>query len=238
MRQISAVIIMTHESRAAEADVVRKLVKLQCEPLGIPVLMSLDQGWNNPRKNLMQCLTLPASGGLKRVVIHDDLIMPKDVFRKLDHILAQLPKAVFVSAYCPANAGYDEAFEKGHHVLLTATNIWSQAFCFPESVIPTLVKFNEDEIADDFRYADRPITIFQKWHRMKTHCIVPSLFQHIGAYRSTLGFAGKVFKRYRYSDHFDPDFDPYAVDWKHELENAATSEVPIDMKRMMADETA
>tara|TARA_R110000803_G_scaffold28011_8_gene65117 strand:- start:7033 stop:7758 length:726 start_codon:yes stop_codon:yes gene_type:complete len=222
--EISAVVILVSPKRHAEARVLQKLVEIQCREYEIPVMLSFDEGWNNGKETLVNALKMPGGKGKRRLIIHDDILIPKGTIRKLHHILPNLPAAVFVSAYCPANKGFDEAHARGHHFLLTASNVWAQALLYPEPLIDRAIKYYEEWFLRECRYDDSVLKSFLKKHKLKVHTIVPSLVQHLGAYRSGYGFAGKA-GRFRHSDIFDPNFDPESVDWPRALATAYRNEI-------------
>lgn len=233
MNNLNSIAIMTHSKRDQELEAIRRLIELQAKPLGIPVLIARDEGWNSPRLTLRKALTMGEWTEGYRLVLHDDLVVPKGCLTKLSYILEKLPNDGYVSAYCPSNKGYNMAVEREHHVLRTASNIWAQAIAYRHDRAAAFVEYMDENSSETYRWEDRTLCGFLKSENDKMTCVVPSLFQHLGAFRSTLGFPGKVGGRLRYSDAFQPNFDPTKVDWEYEAKVPYLNEVPVDMKGVL-----
>lgn len=226
MRELADIVVMTTPKRRDEAEVLRRMLDLQAKPLGIPVAVSCDEAMLGPMNGFLQVCELPPLGeGHRRLVIHDDLIAPKGVLARLDYILQRLPKLPIVAAYCPANRYFDKARAAGHHLMQTQTLSWAQALAFPFPLLAEYPEVNRLHFEGNRARNGEDYMIGTHNQRTGRHFlnIIPSMFQHLGAFRSTLGFPGKT-SRFRYSDSFDPAFDPSGVNWPMEVANPYRAE--------------
>lgn len=234
MKNLGSVVVLNHWKREKEGKAQLKLTARGCKPLGITPNLSYDDGSLGVLNNFCKALTLPIEGASGwRLVLHDDLVVATGSLEKLNYIMNYMPENEIISAYCPSNNGYDVAFENKNHILRTSTNIWGQALAFPESLIPEFIDFVNTKVKSGYKWEDRVVAVFLRERKEKCNCIVPSLFQHLGSYRSTLGFAGKIGGRYRYSEHFDPNFKPEDIDWEYEMENHAKNETALHAKEVL-----
>jgi len=229
MSNISAVVIMTVPERRMEAESLRQLLIAQDPP---PVHITEDPEHKGVLFNLNQALALPPEGDGWRLVLQDDVLVPRGGLAKIDYILRFVPRAMILSPYAPSNKAYDEARKRGH-VARTRTNVWGQALAFPETLIPKIRQFVADRVVPGYRYDDRAIAAFA----MSTHrdmlTLTTSLVQHLGAFRSTQGFPGVCGGRPRYSDAFDPLFDVEAVDWEREITRAPFITSHVDLRKVL-----
>lgn len=153
-----------------------------------------------------------------RLILQDDVSFPCGVLEGIDEILNHVPNKTWISFYCPTNGSYKDCFQLGCHVLKSPSNFAPPCLAMRESDIEDFRKWEltsgypEDQLSLDAR-----MKTFNLDHGYQVYTIVPSLTQHLGAYRSTLGFNGKVGKFHRNSFCYEPDFDVYGVDWKEAM---------------------
>lgn len=184
------------------------------------------------------------AGCSKRFILfsHDDIGFPLDILESVDYILDSAPDNGFISFYNPTNKGFLQAMKSGKNVYKAKTNFWSQFHAFPVCQLQHYLDYNHEFFPDFFRTDDT---------RSKKYCIdipemfwynvVPSLTQHLGAFRSAFGIPGKTFNVTRNSSTFIPEFDVKPIDWKQEFENPFTSTeskglVPFEGYRRGMDE--
>ena len=229
MKQISKIIVLNCWKRQNEGKIVKKLIEQAIAGMGIDVEISYDNGSLGVWKNYIQALRIPSAEPERfRLIIHDDLVITRQSFEKMLHILQFVPDDSYASFYDPDNSGYREAKDKGHRVLKTHTNFWTQAFCFPANRSEEFIKWSEENIDPKLRWEDRRIQHFSSTYNYPIYAFMPSMFQHLGAYRSTMGFAGKIGKSCkRYSAMFDPEADVKSVDWKTEILTAYKNEMHL-----------
>jgi hypothetical protein len=225
---ISQVVIMAVPERSEAANALSR--ELAADAIVI------DEKRCGPLFNLCQALRLPPRGPGWRLIVQDDVEPVPDVIPKLDHILEVVPRATFVTAYCPQNNGYEIAWGSGANVLRTRTNFWGQAILWPEVQIPRFLTFRDAKVRPDYRHDDRALAAFLRETRGHLLALLPSFFQHRGAWSSTMGTPGVVGGRERISGLFQPDFDPLSISWGDAIANAARNEVSIDFRKVLRDE--
>ena len=236
MKQISKIIILNCWKRKNEGLIVEKIIKaiIQEMNVDIDVEISYDDGSLNIWGNYKQAMKIPSKEEERfRFIIQDDMLISRQGIEKMIYLLQFFQNDCFVSFYVPKNKGYKECTEKGHRVLLTHTNFWTQAFCFPSIKIDEIIEWGDKFKDDDLkigRWEDTRIRNYCVNTNTSIYAILPSLFQHLGAYRSALGISGEIGKNKRYSDQFQPDKDIYKVDWKKEMDNPFKTEKPTKMK--------
>lgn len=227
MKQISKIIVLNCYKRKNEGKVVEKIIKTIIKDMSIDldVEISYDDGSLDIWGNYKQALKIPAKEDERfRFIIHDDLIISRQGIEKMLYILRFIPDNAFVSFYIPRNKGYKECKEKNHRVMKTHSNFWTQAFCFPTNKIDEFIEWGDNKVDKKLRWEDTRIKSYSLNHGIPIYAIVPSLFQHLGAYRSALGFPGVAGINKRYSDMFQPDVEVYNVDWEKEIANPFINE--------------
>lgn len=160
------------------------------------------------------------------LLVHDDVGFASSFLESVKTILASAPDAI-VSFYCATNKGGRLAQKSGKHIYETRYNWWPQCHAFPRSKIDDCLEFVHEHFPDSYYCEDRRL---MKWaiHRpdQRAYQVVPSLTQHLGAYRSTVGIGGKVGSTIRNSFNFDPSFNVSTVDWEKEFADPFTTADP------------
>lgn len=221
MKQLSKIIILNCYKRKQEGLIMKKLVEQAVKGKDIDVEISYDDGSLNIWGNYKQALMSPSKEEERfRLIIQDDITIGRQTIDKIIHILQFMPDDSFVSFYCPGNKGYMEAQKNGHRILKTKTNFADLAFCFPTKIKKQLITWCDDNIEKEYRYEDRRIQRFVHEFNYPIYCVIPSLFQHLGAFRSTMGHSGEMLGLKRYSKLYQPEIDVVTVDWEKEIKNA------------------
>jgi len=228
MRQIDKIVVLNCIQREEEGKVLKKIIENSTD---INVGISLDRGFDLFQNetiwmNYKQALKMSTGKGRFRLVVHDDIGFMRNAFKKMEYILKFFPDNCFVTFFNPKNKGHLEAIERGKRVLKTQTNFWMPAMCTPVHLINEFLEFG-DKYKD---YSDNArITLFCKEKDIPVYAILPSLVQHFGPYRSTLGNAGKIGgKTIRYSPLYSPEMDE-KIDWKFEIDNAHLNESNVNL---------
>lgn len=238
MRQVSKIIIVNHWKREAEGKVLQRIIESKSGPLGIEVERSFDDGSLNIWGNYKQALTIPAKEDERfRLVLQDDITLSRKAIEKAIHILSFFPNNCFVSFYAPTNKGYQELKESGKRIMKTHSNFACLFFAFGTAIIKDFLLWNKNNMKAEYRYEDRRILAYSKANDVPIYCLQPSLCQHLGAYRSTMGFAGKIGKNIRYSSSFDYDAPVFGIDWTDEIKNAIKKEIGGSYLRQIHENT-
>lgn len=155
--------------------------------------------------------------------MQDDCSAANGFLDRVNKILAHAPDGL-VSFYNPTNKGYRQAAESGKHVYRTRWNFWPQCHAFPRAYISDFLEHTDENFPAHYYSDDGRI---KKWLRdnkkLYVYAIVPSMTQHLGAYRSSLDIPGRCGGQVRNSFNFAPSFDVSAVDWESEFANPFTA---------------
>jgi hypothetical protein len=225
MDDLGTIVILNHIKRRREGLAFQKLLSRQAAPLGVSVKISYDDGSLGLWGNYKQALTMEPDKPEKwRMVIHDDIMVGRSGLSKILHVLSHAPET-FINFYNPDNKSYFEAIEKGRHVIRTHTNFWCQCLLTPTAIVDDMLEWIDRKVALDYLWEDRRLCLYMEEFDIPVMVIVPGLVQHLGAFRSTFGIAGKVFKIKRYSASFDASFDVEAVDWPSHFGSPYASEL-------------
>lgn len=235
--KLSAIVILNCLSREREGKFLQKQLSTIASKFNIPVYISFDDGTMGVWKNFKQALTMKVGEGTHRMVIHDDMAFDRNILEKILHIMEYAPQDCPIAFYNPTNGGYKECEEKGHHVLKTSTNVWLPATIYPESFIPDFLDFNTEHIKEKAPEDDRFVAYLQ--HAKKSiYAVVPSLTQHLGAFRSNFSQGGITPSGVpRYSTNYDTQFDVKSVDWEKEFADPYTDKMNVNfIKKVVKDE--
>jgi hypothetical protein len=225
MVMIDKIVILNCFKREKEGKILKKIVESSTK---IPVEIAYDDGKSSNLMlermwtNYLSGLKINNNKGKFILFIHDDMLFGRDAFDKIEYILQFMPNNAFISFFNPNNKDYRDAYHKGHRILITHSNFWAPVLCYPIKLINKYIEFGNQKqfynTSEDFR-----IVAFCKKYNIPIYSIVPSLFQHLGPYRSAIGNSGKIGKNIRYSLLYKPESN-HDIDWKKELENPYISE--------------
>jgi hypothetical protein len=160
------------------------------------------------------------------IFMEDDVSFPVDVLQRIDHVLNFAPKDAFVFFYVPTNGEMINAFEKGNHVSLSRYNFWPQCTAIPLKHRKNLLETIDDIWQEDSTSGDGRLKKYMHVNKCIAYTILPSIFQHLGTWRSSLGYMGKVGKFVRQSFCFNPAINTYSIDWDKEFKNPYIDKMP------------
>jgi len=233
VRAISTIIILNHFKRKKEGLALKKLIEKQTDKHGIDVKISFDAGGLGVWGNYQQALQMDSKENeVWRMIIQDDMLFPRQALDKILHILKFAPEDP-VSFYAPTNKAYKEAVQTQHRIIKTHTNFWTQCFLMPTNLVAPFLSFCEENVSHEYPYEDRRLCLFLQEHDIHAWCVVPGLVQHLGGFRSVMGFPGKVGKYFRYSNYFNPRQEVFNEDWTYQFDNPMLSNVSIDKSKML-----
>ena len=217
------VYVLNHISRDTD------LIKSQLEKGNIPYKIFTDTStyrlfketrWRGLLENYMKIVIHIAKNQPNgAIIIHDDITFSKDVYKKMCYVIKEANLPNLLSFYNPTNKGYIECDKQGKHVLKTHSNWWSQCVYMPNSIAKTLeYQFykNYTTVINTLAEDRFMCSVFSN-QDINAYAIVPSMIQHVGYDKSTLGIPAKVGKHARKSSTFDSSFDVYSVDWAAEF---------------------
>lgn len=154
-----------------------------------------------------------------KIVIHDDVNIHDNLFKNIQHVMQYAPGGM-VGFYNPTNKHFIDADKKGHHVIKTHSNFWTQCAAYNTQWGYDLVNW----VKENMKNYDKTAEDGMLWHYHSTtnnyaNIIIPGFVQHEGYDKSTFNIPGKVGKHLRNSATYDMVFDPTKIDWVKEFEN-------------------
>ena len=154
-----------------------------------------------------------------KIVIHDDIRIHDNLFGNIEHVMQYAPGGM-VGFYNPTNKQFLEAHERGHHVIKTPINYWTQCAVYNTEWGYEFVRW----VKENMKNYDKTSEDGMLWHYHSitnsfAHIVIPSFVQHDGYDKSTFKIGAKVGKRLRNSATYDEAFDPKSVDWVKEFQN-------------------
>lgn len=224
MSSISQIVIQNVKQREGEGKYLKKLVEISARKYGIPVQISFDDGTLGIWKNFKQAALM--GGGIEgthRIILQDDVTFERNVLEKLLYILQFAPSDNIITFYNPTNKEYLSAFEQGAHILKTYNTFWLQGAIYPNALLKSLCDVMDN--ISNVNSCDCRVAAYCQLNKISVYSIVPSLIQHIGAFRSSMGFPGKVGQYERNSTTYDNQLDVKSVDWQREFENPKESQI-------------
>ena len=235
-KKIGLIVILNVYTRKNEGLYLQKLLNISAEKLGIKVLISFDDGSLGVWKNFQQALSIGKNEYSHRLMLHDDMLIERGAIEKINHILPFVPEGGYFNIYNPDNTDYEKAIAAGKRIMKTDTNFWSQATVYPEDDIKNFLAFNNENTKDDYPWEDRRLAFYLQATKKSMFCLIPGLAQHLGAFRSTFGFPGKIVKKKRYSASFDGSQNVETVDWTKEFSQPYLSRMVNDHANVIAKE--
>lgn len=236
MNSLSQIVIMNVYKREQEGKYLKKLIEVSAKPLGIPVQISFDDGSLGVWKNYVQALTMGGGReGTHRIIIQDDVTFDRNILEKVNYILEHAPEDRIICLYNPTNSDYLDCHKQGRHVLATDINFWLQCTIYPNELMRDFVA-KLDLYAKESRNEDDRLAAWLQLRKEKLFAVVPSLVQHFGAFRSSLGTPGKVGQFIRNSQTYDNQFDVTKVDWEAEFANPFEAKMRKDYTKVVMRE--
>jgi hypothetical protein len=151
-------------------------------------------------------------------LVQDDISVPDQLVSRIRHVMGQVnwPWAAF---YVPQNQLFTKARARDIHVVETYSNFWIQAMVFRRTFLTDVLKFADRHLVPawsqygDGNSDDDWLNLFGTVSEVPVRVVLPSLVQHVGAYASLFGTAGKIGAYDRLSACYEPNFDVSTVDW-------------------------
>jgi hypothetical protein len=223
INNFSKIRIVNAGDREMEGKVLKKLLERKCE--NVEVSISLDADRKGMWHNFKNAINVEDEGNWL-IALEDDVSFPVDVLQRMDYILDFAPKDAWIFFYVPTNKAMKEAFNSGKKVNKSRYNYWSQCVCIPKTSRNHFIETIDDIWPPENIGGDSRTKKYMEVNQKEAFTILPSLFQHLGTWRSSAGYAGKIGENVRQSFCYDPNFDVYSVDWKKEFETPFKDKTP------------
>lgn len=231
--KLGAIIIMNVFTREQEGRYLQKTIELSAKKYNIPVYISMDDGTLGVWKNYRRCLSMPIPSGTHRMVIQDDLVFDRNVLEKVLAIIDKAPQDKILAFYAPTNKDYNECYKAGRHVMASDSNFWIQCCVYPETVIKDFLPFADMIKSDKVKNDDDRLAAYLQFREVEMYAILPSLTQHLGAFRSNFGTAGIINGIARYSSSYDNQLDVDSVDWEEEFKHPFKAKHRVNKLRLI-----
>jgi len=226
--KLGMIVILNCERRKQEGQYMYKLLEMNAKALGIPVVISFDDGSLHIWGNFRQALQIGENKGTHRMIIHDDVSIDRLAIEKAIHILNYLPADSYLSIYNPDNSDYRKARAEKKRILQTKTNFWLQACIYPDNLCADFLNWVDANVAPEYPYEDGRLSPFIDTQEKTMFAVVPGLVQHFGAYRSTFKQGGVVAGHKRYSATVNGSQNVKDVDWESEFKNPFMAKMKTD----------
>jgi len=216
MRNFNKVRIINCKARENEGKAMQKLLQRKAD--GTEISIAFDPDMSGAWKTYRKAMEVNDDADFL-ILMEDDISFPIDVLQRMDHILDSAPRDGWIFFYVPTNGEMQKALESGKHVLKAKGNWWPQVTAIPKASRLEFLSVIDNYFPEHSKSGDGRILRYFYEHNVFGHTIIPSLFQHLGTWRSALGYNGKVGQYVRNSFCYSPDFNVYEIDWKNEFEN-------------------
>lgn len=212
---ITASAIQTIPPRLSEARALKLHLQQQREQHGkdFTITIAEDSRYdpenkreNRPRENWMLCLeTCIGRAGKKghSLIIQDDVVLHNDllwVAEWLSYLFPSQPIALFN----PNNRTFRDAYQGEPRLIEMQSGFWIQAMLIPNDMGREILQFN-NRFDASFRHDDGILHRYCQWKDVYAVVHIPSLVQHAGWNRSTVGNPKQASGNKRRTVHFYPD---------------------------------
>lgn len=220
---IDSIVVMNVKEREREGIALMKILRQAVAFTGreIPIYRSMDDGSMGIWKNFKRCMRASISPDERyRLLIQDYMTFSRSSLAKINYILCHAPENQIVTFYCPTNKAYIDAYNKGHRILKTKKNAWTPVCAYPIQLMNDIIAWCDYHVDESYKHDDTRIHFYMQNHRaMNIYAHLPSLSQHLGAFRLTVGTGGKIGRYERVSSFYQPECKVFEVDWENEFAN-------------------
>lgn len=216
IRNFGKVRIVNVVDRMMEGRVMKKLLERKSENVEISIAFDPIKwgAWKTYKK------ALEVDDDSKYLILmEDDISFPVDVLQKIDCVLESAPQDSWIFFYVPTNSNTIEAWDTGKHCMKSIHKFWPQLTAVPKAHRLNMLRTINDIWPEESLSGDGRIKKYLDYNKCTAYTIIPSICQHLGTWRSSLGYNGKCGDFIRNSFCYDPSFDAFSVDWKSEFEN-------------------
>lgn len=154
-----------------------------------------------------------------RIILQDDIELADQFKETIEKVLEVAPRSV-IMFYNPTNKLFKEAWEQKKHIIKGQYHLWVQCVAFHKDFIPPMLNWFDEHIVN--WGADGEDALVQNYLSLTDqyfYAILPSLVQHTGYDKSTLGNQPVIVKNKRTAENYQKDYDFSAVDWEQEFRN-------------------
>jgi len=153
------------------------------------------------------------------IMMEDDVSFPVDILARMDFILDSAPKNAFVFFYVPTNNKMKDAYDSNHKIVKTKYNWWMQCTAIPKKHREGLLKTIDEIWPLESDSGDGRVKKYIHVNNVEAYNIMPSLYQHLGTFRSSLGHSGIINGTARQSFCYEPNSKTFEIDWEKEFAN-------------------
>jgi hypothetical protein len=139
--------------------------------------------WPTARRGWLASIRAPHA--THHVLMQDDAVLCKDFLPGLKAALAEVPPAV-VSLFTIHKA-VQQARERGDSWIEQPDDMWGVAVVLPSAWVTEFVRWTDANVPAGYLHDERRVSLWMMEHKRLCLSPVPSLVEHGGAVRSTLG---------------------------------------------------
>ena len=153
-------------------------------------------------------------GATHHLVLQDDVTVCEDFPATVVAALAHAPYGP-VGFYANVKE-VEEARERGDSWVSYTWGLWGQAMCLPAPMVGQFLRWQKLNVKPDYPWDDGRMSLFCEATGIRSHLTVPSLVDHMGDLRSSVGNRAPMARRARwYVGHDQTAAD---VDWSKGLD--------------------
>ena len=184
--------------------------------------------WPTARRAWLASLRAPRA--THHVIVQDDALLCRDFLPGLKAALSEVPEAV-VSLFT-IHDKVAEAQKAGFSWIQQRDDVWGLGIAMPSAWAPEFVRWCDTHIPPGYLHDERRVAIWMLANDRACFSPVPSLMEHAGATRSTLGHNDA---RCVASWFIGADSSALDVDWSLGLDSPIYATTEYTLSRRMAD---
>lgn len=225
---ISLSVALMHDPRRAD----RLLALLERLDQSFPLAIVEDSRQEGLWPTAKRAWKAIAPEATHHLVLQDDILPCLDFLPAVAQAIITKPDEPL--SFYANRAVIDQARQQGSSWARISRPLFGQANCFPVAMVRDFLSWEEQHVKPSLKFDDSRIAMYLLAHHRPIWTTVPSLVEHVGAYESLLGHAGKIGKYERVARWFlGADRSGLEIDWTRGSENP-----PWDKNGSLADYTS
>lgn len=191
------------------ADNVERTLK----SLGMSVPVYYDDDRAGPWANALKAWTRPKSGATHQLVLQDDIVICRNFVKTVERLCELRPNHPL--SLFTMRKGSADAIERGTQWVQVEYGVWGQATVLPTSLIPKMLRWNRENVHEDYRMDDSRISLWMEANRIPAFAPAPNIVDHLDGH-SVVGHKTPLSRKSR--SFIGEETDGLSVDWTRGLD--------------------